>query len=134
MLDDPRPENEPAVLVFEGGIPGFGAHRQFLLADLTDEGTFQELVCVDEPGLALVVASPWWFFPEYRPDLPEQDRAELAIGSPVDAAVFCAVVVDDDQLMMNLRAPFVVHASTHRARQVILDEDQPMRAPVLTAT
>ena len=127
-------DDQPAILTFDGGIPGFGDHRGFALADLTDDGTFQELVCIEDRGLSLVVASPWLFFPGYAPDLPEHDREVLGIEDPAEAALFCAVVVEDEGLAMNLRAPFVANARTHRARQVVLTEgDLPLRAPLPTA-
>jgi flagellar assembly factor FliW len=123
---------DPPVLRFADGIPGFaGAHR-FLLSDLTEDGTFQLLTCVEDPELSMVVAIPWLFFPEYAPELPEDDRRELGIDDPTEAVVFCSVTADDDAdtLVLNLRAPFIANASTRQARQVILDEDLPLRAPV----
>ena len=117
------------VLRFDDGIPGFAQAHRFVLSDLTEDGTFQLLTCVEDPELSLVVASPWLFFPDYAPELPESDRSVLAIDSPSEAVLFCAVNVDDDdQLVVNLRAPFVANARTLTARQVVLDEDLPLRA------
>lgn len=123
-----------AVLRFADGIPGFAEAHHFVLSDLTQDGTFQLLTCVEDPGLSLVVAIPWLFFPDYAPDLPESDRRGLAIEDPTDAVVFCSVSTEDDadQLVLNLRAPFITNAHTREARQVILhDEDLPLRAPVI---
>ena len=127
-------EGEPPVLRFDDGIPGFADAHSFLLADLTEDGTFQLLTCVDDPELSMVVASPWLFFPDYEPDLPEGDRRYLGIEQPQDAVLFCSVVADEgeDRLHLNLRAPFVANAHTHTARQVVLDEDLPLRATVPT--
>jgi flagellar assembly factor FliW len=124
---------DPPVLRFAEGIPGFaGAHR-FLLSDLTDDGAFQLLTCVEDLELSLVVAIPWLFFPDYAPELPDGDRLGLGIDDPTDAVVFCPVTADDDanELVLNLRAPFIANAHTREARQVILqDEELPLRAPV----
>ena len=124
--------DQPAVLHFADGIPGFAEAHGFMLSDLTEDGTFQLLTCVEDPELSLVVASPWLFFPDYSPRLPEGDRTFLGIDAPEDAALFCSVVADEDDelLHLNLRAPFVANASTHVARQVVLDEDLPLRATV----
>lgn len=124
---------DAAVLTFDGGIPGLDQGTRFTLADLTEDGMFQELVCVDVPDLTLVVASPWLFFPDYAPDLPDADTRGLDIETPEDVALFCSVIVDGDHLAMNLRAPFVANAHTHAARQVVLDADEPLRAPLLAA-
>jgi flagellar assembly factor FliW len=123
----------PAVLAFEDGIPGFADAHRFVLSDLTDDGTFQLLASVDDPDVTIVVVSPWLFFPDYAPELPDADRRVLAIDDPGDAIVFCSVLVEDDrdELVVNLRAPFVANARTHAARQVLLDDvELPLRAPV----
>lgn len=124
---------DPPVLRFADGIPGFADAHRFLLSDLTEDGTFQLLTCVEDPELSLVVAIPWLFFPDYAPELPEGDRRGLGIEDPTDAVVFCSVTAEDDvdELVLNLRAPFIANAHTREARQVILqDEDLPLRAPV----
>jgi flagellar assembly factor FliW len=121
------------ILDFPDGIPGFASAHRFALTDITDDGTFQLLTCVDRQELSVVVASPWLFFPDYAPDLPEGDRSVLGIDDPADAVVFCTVIAEDDEdrLVLNLRAPFVANARSRAARQVILaDEDLPLRAPV----
>lgn len=131
----PAPDQELPVLHFEHGIPGFPAAEHFALSDLTEDGTFQLLTCVDDPELSLVVASPWLFFPAYAPDLPDGDVEVLELERPEDAALFCSVVADDDddRIALNLRAPFVANARTLAARQVVLlDEELPLRADVPT--
>lgn len=121
------------VLIFDSGIPGFGQARRFVLSDLTDDGMFQSLDCLDDASLSMVVASPWIFFPDYVADVPEQDRQILDLDDPADVALFCSVLVDSDYLTMNLRAPFVTNSRTHRARQVVLDDhDLSMRAPLIS--
>jgi flagellar assembly factor FliW len=124
--------DQPPVLRFADGIPGFADAHGFVLSDLTEDGVFQMLTCVEDPELSLVVASPWLFFPSYTPDLPEGDRRVLGIAEPEDAVLFCSVVADEDAdvLHLNLRAPFVANAKTLVARQVVLDEDLPLRATV----
>jgi len=123
--------SDAGVLTFDGGVPGLTGARQFVLRDLTDDGMFQEFVSVDQPGLALVAASPWTFFPDYTPQLPEADRDALDVEQEQDVVVFCSVLVDGEGLSMNLRAPFVVNRRTCAGRQVVLDEELPMRARLL---
>ncbi len=127
-------EVTPPVLHFDNGIPGFGGAHRFALTDLTDDSVFQEMVSLDDNGLRLVVASPWLFFPDYAPDIPEIDRLWLGLERQEDAILFCAVVVEEEQLLMNLRAPFVAHATSLAARQVVLDDTElALRAPLLSA-
>jgi flagellar assembly factor FliW len=120
-----------SVLRFHDGIPGFADAHGFVLSDLTEDGTFQLLTCVEDPDLSLVVTSPWLFFPDYAPTLPDSDQRVLGIDRPEDAVLFCTVIADDDAdaLHLNLRAPFVANANTLAARQVVLDDpDLPLRA------
>lgn len=123
-----------AVLRFSDGIPGFPGAAHFALSDLTEDGTFQLLTCLDDPELTIVVASPWLFFPDYAPDVPNADVDSLGLEDPSEVALFCSVVADDDEdrIALNLRAPFVANARTLAARQVVLDEDLPLRAFVPT--
>lgn len=130
--DPPGSEDGGPVLTFDDGIPGFGPKHRFLLSDLTSDGTFQMLTCVDDPELSIVVTSPWLFFPEYAPEIADNDRIVLELEEPDDAIVFCSVIAEDtDELILNLRAPFITNARTLHARQVILDDESiPLRAPV----
>lgn len=131
-MSEQQPD-DPAVLRFADGIPGFADAHHFVLSDLTEDGVFQLLTCVDDPDLSLVVASPWLFFPDYAPELPTSDQRVLGIEAPDDAVVFCTVTVPDDaeELLINLKAPFVTNARTRAARQVVLDDEElPLRAPV----
>ncbi|MFP4312218.1 MAG: flagellar assembly protein FliW [Nitriliruptoraceae bacterium] len=121
-----------AVLRFSDGIPGFPGATHFALSDLTVEGTFQLLTCLDDPELTIVVASPWLFFPDYAPDVPTADVNSLGLDDPDEVALFCTVIADDDEdrIALNLRAPFVANTRTLAARQVVLEEDLPLRAYV----
>ena len=118
-------------LEFEDGIPGFPEARRFQLVELVEEGAFQLLQSVEDPGLALVVAVPWLFFPDYAPELSEVDQSGLEIESESDAVVFCAVTLDSDNktAYMNLLGPFVVNVRSRKGRQIVLtDQDYPLRA------
>ena len=132
MSDADTATAEDGVLHFPDGIPGFPDARAFLLGDLTEDGVFQLLQAAQDPDLSMVVSQPWLFFPDYAPELPEEDRADLGIESPDEAVVFCAVTAgESDQLYVNLLGPFVVNPHTRTGRQVVLaDQDWPLRAPV----
>lgn len=115
---------DPPVLTFEDGIPGLRDLTRWTIVDLTEGGEYQLLTAIDDADVSLVVASPWLFFPDYAPDIPNVDIEALEIGDPADAVVFCAVNLPDGQDVptMNLLGPFVVNAHTRLGRQVILDD------------
>lgn len=126
MSDDPAIE-------FEDGIPGFPDARRFVIVELVDDGAFQLLQSVEDPDLALVVAVPWLFFPDYTPELTDVDQSGLGIESQDDAVVFCAVTLDGETktASMNLLGPFVVNTKTRKGRQVVLaEQDYAIKAPL----
>ncbi len=130
-----RPEDRPEdnVLHVKNGIPGFPTAEHFTLTDLTDDGIFQQLHCLEDPDLVMVVLFPWLAFPDYSPDLPDGELRHLGIQTPEDVVLFCTVTVDDEaeQIYVNLRAPFVANARTLVARQLVLDDDTlPLRAAI----
>lgn len=129
----PQQTDEVPTIVFPDGIPGFPGAHHFALTDLTEDGTFQTLQSIEDPDLSFVVSVPWLFFPDYSPQLSEEDRHDLGIEQPEDATVFCSVNVpeDEERLYLNLLGPFVVNTRTRIGRQVVLtDESQPVRAPI----
>ncbi len=126
-------EAEYDPIEFEDGIPGFPDATRFVLLELVENGAFQLLQNVEDPDLALVVAVPWIFFPEYAPVLTDVDQSGLGIETQEDAVVFCPVTLDADAKTahMNLLGPFIVNVTTRRGRQVVLaDQDFPLRAPL----
>jgi len=126
--------DDAAPLQFADGIPGFPGCRSFHLTDLGPDGAFQLLECVEDPDVSIVVTVPWTFFPEYAPVVDDEAQAALELDSPDDAVVFCPVTLgDDDTVFVNLLGPFVVNARTRSGRQLVLDSDQPLRAPVRLA-
>jgi flagellar assembly factor FliW len=70
----------------------------------------------------------------YAPVLPGAACVELGLVEAADAEVYCLVTVPDGDVSSataNLRAPVVVNAATHQARQVVLpDGNHPIRRPL----
>lgn len=123
--------DDAAPLQFAEGIPGFAGCRSFHLTDLAPDSAFQLLECVDDPDVSIVVTVPWTFFPEYAPVVDDEAQEALGLDSPDDAVVFCPVTLgEDDTVFVNLLGPFVVNVRTRLGRQLVLDGDQPLRAPV----
>jgi len=126
-------ERDEQVLQFTDGIPGFPNLRRFTLVDLADTGVFQELRSLDDPEFSMIVCVPWLFFPDYAPELTDEEQEELQIHDPEQAILFCPVTVDLEteggRIYVNLLGPFVVNAETLRGRQLVLtDSGYPVRA------
>ncbi len=126
-------EQDPPVLSFPDGIPGFPGATRWVLTDLVDDGAFQLLQSVDDPDLAMVVGVPWLFFPDYAPDLDDEEVRALGITDPEDVVLFCSVTVPEEgeSPTMNLLGPFVVNRHTRVGRQLVLGlDDAQVRTPL----
>ena len=130
QAEAPHAEAAPTLL-FPTGIPGFPGARRFTLQQLVEDSAFQLLDSLDD-DVSMVVTQPWLFFPDYAPVISDEDQAELGLERAEDAVVFCAVSIDREagQLYINLRGPLVVNAQTHVGRQIVLEEDLPLRAAI----
>jgi flagellar assembly factor FliW len=128
-------EIEPeAVLSFPRGLIGLGGSRYALLSTDADS-PFSWLHSVEDPDLALPVARPWEFFPDYEVVVGDAEAAALGLGSDAVADVWVTVRATErvEDFTVNLRAPIVVTPGDDgpQAYQVINDAPgADVRAPL----
>lgn len=134
--EDMTTTDTQTILEFPAGIPGLPDTTSFVLESMsetpTDDALFEVLRATDD-SVSLIVTQPWTFFPEYAPDLDDDDLAEIGIERPEDVTIFCSVTLDQAQgcVYVNLLGPFVVNITTRVGRQFVLgDTDWPLRARV----
>jgi flagellar assembly factor FliW len=112
-------------------LPGFPAHRDYVLVPAEDGGRLFWLQSVAPDGPRFLAIPAAAHFPDYAPSLPGAACSELGLDDPREARLFCLVTVPDGDVAAataNLRAPVVVNPATHRARQVVLpDSAHPIR-------
>ena len=122
------------VLALADPLPGFPAHRDYVLVPADGGGLLFWLQSVAPDGPRFLAVSAASFFPDYAPVLPAVPCAELGLGEAADAALYCLVTVPDGDVTAataNLRAPLVVNPDTHRARQLVLTDGlHPIRRPM----
>lgn len=125
--------NDSDVLSFPKGIPGFEAHRLWILAG-DDDHPVKWLQSLTDGDVALPVTSPQLFFPDYHVNLPQGELDVLDVDDESDLALLVVVAVPHDgpqRATANLRAPIVVNDKKRLARQVIsLDERYEVRHPL----
>jgi flagellar assembly factor FliW len=116
-------------------MPGFPEHQRFALVQLDEAGVLCSLQSVEDPELRFLVVPPSAFFPDYAPVIDDATVSTLGIESADDAIVLLVVNPGDDTgaATANLLAPVVVNLATRQGGQVVLDEDLPIRAPLLAA-
>ena len=108
---------EDKILKIPSGIIGFPASTRYLILDHDRDVPFKWMQSLDQGELAFVIMDPVWFKPDYRVTIAVDEIGELGR-------------VNEDDLV-NLRGPVVVNAGTRTAKQLILRDEYPTRAPVL---
>jgi flagellar assembly factor FliW len=106
-------------------LPGFPGHRDYVLVAADATGLLRWLQSIDPQGPRFLVVPAGPFVPDYAPRLPGAALAELELGTPAEAELYCVVTVPDGDVhaaTANLRAPLVLNAATGRGRQVVLTE------------
>jgi flagellar assembly factor FliW len=110
-------------------MPGFPAHREFVLVRLNDDGLLYALTSVEDPELRFLVSPPEPFFPEYAPEIDDEVFAALNTKDPNRLLLLVVITAGADETTANLLAPIVVDRDSLRAQQVVLsNSDLPVRA------
>ncbi|MCA2213726.1 flagellar assembly protein FliW [Jidongwangia harbinensis] len=110
-------------------MPGFPAHREFVLVRLHDEGLLYAFTSVDDPNLRFLVAPPEPFFPDYAPEIENDVLAALNTKDPDRLLLLVVITAGVNETTANLLAPIVVDRDSRRAMQVVLTgSGMPIRA------
>jgi flagellar assembly factor FliW len=110
-------------------MPGFPAHRQFVLVRLNDNGLLYAFTSIDDPSLRFLVAPPEPFFPDYAPEIENEVFAALNTKDPDRLLVLVVITAGVNETTANLLAPIIVVRDSQRAIQVVLTGSQmPVRA------
>jgi flagellar assembly factor FliW len=118
--------NEKEVLNFEKGIPGFLDEKKFTLLPLSEDETYYVLQSLTTSKLAFVLSNPFNFFREYDFKLEDSVVEELDLQSEKDVLVYSILTVKDsfEKTTANLQAPVIINSKNHKAKQVILHNEQ----------
>ena len=110
-------------------MPGFPAHREFVLVRLNDDGLLYAFTSIEDPELRFLVAPPEPFFPDYAPEIDNEVFAALNTKDPDRLLLLTVITAGVNETTANLLAPIVVDRDTMRAVQVVLsDSRMPVRA------
>jgi flagellar assembly factor FliW len=110
-------------------MPGFPAHREFVLVRLNDDGLLYAFTSVHDPELRFLVAPPEPFFPDYAPEIEDEVFAALNTHDPDRLLLMVIITAGVNETTANLLAPIVVDRDSMRALQVVLSgSGYPVRA------
>lgn len=110
-------------------MPGFPAHREFVLVRLNDDGLLYAFTSTEDPELRFLVAPPEPFFPDYAPEIDNEVLAVLNTKDPDRLLLLTVITAGVNETTANLLAPIVVDRDSMRAMQVVLSgSGLPVRA------
>lgn len=115
------------IIQIDNGLIGFDSYTKYLPLSFHEDNDFMiSLQSLEEESLSFILMDPFQLFPEYAPDLTEQDIEELQIDSLEDVIFYAICVIRDtiDSSTVNLKAPLVINLANRKAKQVILEQPE----------
>jgi flagellar assembly factor FliW len=110
-------------------MPGFPAHREFVLVRLNDDGLLYAFTSIQDPELRFLVAPPEPFFPDYAPEIENEVFSALNTRDTDRLLLLTVITAGVEETTANLLAPIVVDRDSMRAIQVVLSgSGYPVRA------
>ena len=109
-----------AVIEFPDGLPGFEAHRRFVLVSTAALGPFTILQGLGPEAPAFGAVDPRRIVPDYAPALDATDRARLRADDDTPLVWLSLVSIGESgRVTVNLRAPVVINPATLRGIQLV---------------
>lgn len=126
--------DDASIVELPAGLLGFEDTRRYALVQADEHGAYSWLHALDDPSLAFLTVVPGFFFPDYSPDVSDDDVAALDLTDAGDAQVLCLVTIAGDDVTANLLGPVVLNVANRTARQVVLaDQRWSTREPLVQA-
>jgi flagellar assembly factor FliW len=128
--------NPEAIIRFKFPIYGFEEYTDYtLISDPNIGGSILWLQSVQETGLCFIIVDPKLALPDYDPKLSEETEKLLASGGIADPSFWAIAVIPQEfrNSTVNLKSPILIDMSSKSAAQIILDDDYPIRCPLLPA-
>lgn len=120
--------DEEKVITFDEGIFGFAEQQRFiLLYDNQEEGTpFVWMQSVEDKDLCLPMINPLTWFPNYTPEVDDEEIESLHLETQESLEVYTIVVIPDDieSMTTNLRAPILINQVNKKGCQVIVQDEE----------
>jgi flagellar assembly factor FliW len=116
--------DENMILTMPEGLPGFPGFDRFILIEKTETAPFCWFQSVDQPNLNLVIMSPFFFKPDYEPELDTIIEIRNWHGVKKEELMVYVVVNisgdgEDKRITANLMGPIVVNQKTKEAVQFV---------------
>ncbi|MGB8956086.1 MAG: flagellar assembly protein FliW [Tumebacillaceae bacterium] len=128
---------EEQIFRFQRGLYGLEDYQNFALIVPDSTLPFAYLQAVEEPGVCLLLADPFQFYPHYAFDLAQTELDRLQASSPELIAAWTTVTTPRETLegaTLNLLAPIVLNVQARLGCQVVLhDSGYDTKSPLFPA-
>ena len=121
------------VLFFSLGVLGSSEVRRYVMLDHGRNTPLKWLQAVDKPELAFPMVPATDLVEDYHITVSPDDLAALAMESTDELLAFAILTIPNgapELTTANLKAPIVMNPTTHLARQVLVEQDYPIRYPL----
>lgn len=117
------------VIKFVSGMYGFEQYTDYVILKDNPEDDIMFLQSLTNTDLSFVLIDPFSIVHEYNPCLQEDDLDELKVKSEADLKYLVIAIIKENikDSVVNLKSPIVLNPSTRSAKQVILQNDYPLR-------
>ena len=109
------------IISFPTGIPGIPFCR-FIIKEFIDPVRW--LIAIDDPDIAMLIISPFKYFPNYGFELSDEITEVLEVESDDAIEVYVALLRDNDGVAANLKSPFIINKSKKIGVQILLEDDR----------
>jgi flagellar assembly factor FliW len=125
-----------AIIHFKMPIYGFEEYPDFALLSDPDIGSsIVWLQSVQATDLCFILVDPKIACENYEPMLTDETRKVLKAKGISDPAYWAIAVIPQEfkNSTVNLKSPVLIDLGNKSAAQIILDDDYPIRAPLVPA-
>jgi flagellar assembly factor FliW len=122
-----RADAEEKAFEFAAGPFGFPSLKRFLVLEVPGGGQiFKQMTALDQPEIGFTLVYPFAFFPDYAPDIPDDEVRSIGAESAEQIILMAIANVPQDFKLAtaNLKAPVIFNPFTLQARQVILPDER----------
>lgn len=121
--------NDNDVIKFITGMYGFEQYKEYVILKDSPEDDVMFLQSLSDTDLSFVLIDPYSIIQDYNPYLNEEDLNELKVKNEADLKYLVIAIIKENikESVVNLKSPIAINPSTREAKQVILQNDYPLR-------
>ena len=113
--------NENEIINFPYGIPGIPFER-FIIRECLEPVKW--LISVDDPDIAMLIVSPFKFFPTDGFELSDEITSVLQAEKEEDLEIYVSLLKYNDGVAANLKSPFVINKNKKIGAQILLEDER----------